>query len=213
MQAIERIINYDNWITLVILFSIILIAIMKLIKPNKLLGYTLAFFTPGYFQKKADDNVSFYSPFNLILFLFTSIIISLFLYSVFLPKYYEKNFFNFLAVLFSIVVYLFCRQILDRIISNILDLSIITNYFIISKSGYLSSLALLLFPFIILNLYTINSTSFLIGIFAILFVFRAFLILHNNKKLVIRKLFYFILYFCTLEIAPLLVLYKTTTTQ
>ncbi len=213
MQAVERIINYDNWITLVVLFSVILLAIMKLIKPNKLLGHTLAFFTPGYFQKKADDNVSFYSPFNLTLFLFTSITISLFFFLTFLPKYFEKSFFNYIVILSSIIIYLFSRQILDRTFSNILGLSIITNYFVISKSGYLSSLSLLLFPFIILYQYAINNTSFLISVFAILFVFRAFLILYNNKKLVLRKLFYFILYFCTLEIAPLLILYKTTTTQ
>ncbi len=211
MQAIERIISYDNWITLVVLFSIILLAILKLIKPNKLLGHTLAFFTPGYFQKKADDNASFYSSFNLVLFLFTSITLSLFFFLV-VPQHYEKTFFYFLIILSFIIVYLFSRQILDRTFSNILGLSIITKYFIISKSGYLSSLSLLLFPFIILKLYAIDSTFFLISIFAILFIFRAFLILKNNKKLVIRKLFYFILYFCTLEIAPLLILYKTTTT-
>lgn len=211
MQAIERIISYDNWITLVVLFSIILLAILKLIKPNKLLGHTLAFFTPGYFQKKADDNTSFYSSFNLVLFLFTSITLSLFFFLV-LPQQYEKTFFNFLITLSFIIIYLFSKQILDRAFSNTLGLSVITNYFIISKYGYLSSLSLLLFPFIILKLYAINSTFFLISIFAILFIFRAFLILKNNKKLVIRKLFYFILYFCTLEIAPLLILYKTTTT-
>lgn len=211
MQAIERIISYDNWITLVVLFSIILLAILKLIKPNKLLGHTLAFFTPGYFQKKADDNASFYSSFNLVLFLFTSITLSLFFFLV-LPQQYEKTFFNFLITLSFIIIYLFSKQILDRAFSNTLGLSVITNYFIISKYGYLSSLSLLLFPFIILKLYAINSTFFLISIFAILFIFRAFLILKNNKKLVIRKLFYFILYFCTLEIAPLLILYKTTTT-
>ena len=58
--------------------------------------------------------------------------------------------------------------------------------------------------FILINL--------LFSIFVILFIFRAFLIIKKKKKIVIRKLFYFILYFCTLEIAPLLIVYKITTT-
>ncbi len=213
MQAIERITNSDYWITLVILLSIVLLAIMKLLKPNKLLGYTLAFFTPGYFQKKAENRVAFFTPFNLVLFLFTTITLSLFLYLVFLPVIYIKGVFNFIIIFCSILIYLFSKQILDKMFANILGLSDVTNYFLISKYGYLSSLSLLLFPFLILNLYAINNRVFIIGVFVFLFVFRAFLILYNNKKLVISKLFYFILYFCTLEIAPLLILYKTTTTQ
>ena len=60
MQAIERIITDNNWITLVIVFAIILLALMKLLAPNKLFGYTLAFFTPGFFKKKV-------TPFALLM--------------------------------------------------------------------------------------------------------------------------------------------------
>ena len=212
LQAIERIITNDNWITLVIIFVIVLLAIMKLVKPNKLLGYTLAFFTPGFFQKKVQNNTSLYSPFHLLLFAFSSIVISLFLFFIITPTIYTQSFLNYLILLSITSVYFFIRQILDFILSNILGLSLVTRYFLYTKSGYLYTLSLWLFPAIILYQYAFNKSIYLLVIFFILLAFRAFLILHNNKRLVISKLFYFILYFCVLEIAPLLILYKTTTT-
>ncbi len=212
LQAIERIITQDNWITLVIIFAIVLLAIMKLIKPNKLLGYTLAFFTPGFFKKRTLDNPPFYSPFNLLLFSFSTITISLFLFLIVFTEVDEYNFFYYLISLSIVATYFIVRQLLDFILSNVLGISLVTKYFLFTKSGYLNTLSLLLLPFIIIHQYAFNNDLFLLTIFGILFVFRAFLILTNNKRIVILKLFYFILYFCTLEIAPLLIAYKITTT-
>jgi hypothetical protein len=185
---------------------------MKLIKANRLLGYTVAFFTPGFFQKKVENNVSFYSPFHLLLFIFSTITISLFVFLIVIPKTSEYNFFNY-SLLFSFILFYFIvRHVLDFVLSNILGLSTITKYFLLTKSGYLYSLCISLFPAIIIYQYAFQNSLFLLSFFGILFIFRAFLILNNNKRIVIRKLFYFILYFCTLEIAPLLIVYKITTT-
>ncbi|PKH49716.1 hypothetical protein CXF68_02955 [Tenacibaculum sp. Bg11-29] len=185
---------------------------MKLIKPNQLLGYTIAFFISGFFQKKTQDNTPFYSFFNLLLFTFSSITISLFLFLIIYSEKQEHNFFNFLVLLSILTTYFIVRHLLDYFLSNILGLSLATKYFLVTKSGYLNSLSLWLFPFIIIYQYAFNNSLFLIIIFFILFIFRLFLILINNKKIVILKLFYFILYFCTLEIAPLLIAYKIITT-
>ncbi|MGB1042491.1 MAG: DUF4271 domain-containing protein [Tenacibaculum sp.] len=213
LQAIERIISHENWITLVIVFAVILVAIMKLIKPNKLLGYSLAFLTPGFFQKKIQNNTPFYTPFHLLLFTFCTITISLFLFLVIFSENYERNFLAYLTTLALTSIYFLTRHFLDFSLAKILGLYNIIKYFTHSKSGYLYTLSLWLFPFIILYQYSYKNKLFLFSIFIILLLFRLFLILRNNKRLVISKLFYFILYFCTLEIAPLLVLFKATTTK
>ncbi|WBX71009.1 DUF4271 domain-containing protein [Tenacibaculum retecalamus] len=212
LQAIERVITDNNWITLVIIFAIVLLATLKLLKPNRLLGYLIAFLTPGFFKKKVEDNTSFYEPFNLLLFLFSSIIISLFLFLVVNFTPYEYHFINYLIVFSAVILYLSIKHFIKVTIANTLGLSTILKYFLVVKSGYLKSLSLWLFPAIIIHQYTFNSNTFLLTIFGILFVFRAFLILKNNKRIVMRKFFYFILYFCTLEIAPLLIAYKITMT-
>jgi hypothetical protein len=61
---------------------------------------------------------------------------------------------------------------------------------------------------IILFFYTGLKVQFLAYFVIILFLIRIVFHLINNKKLILSKLFYFILYFCAFEIAPLFVLFK-----
>ena len=213
MQAIELINNSDSWFTLVILFTIVLLAILKLIKPNYLLGYTLAFFTPGFFQKKAEENMYLFSPFKFILFCYSSISISLVFYLIVQPSTTNKNnFITFLIILASVFCYLLIKYFIENMIASILAIKGNINYFLHVKYGYLFTVGLWILPLIILYKYSLHSSYFLFTGLITLLIFRAFLIITNNKNIVIGKLFYFILYFCTLEIAPLLILYKTTTT-
>ena len=211
MQAIERIITNNNWITLVIVFAVILLAIMKLLKPTKLFGYTVAFVTPSFFKKRVENNVSSRTPFQLLLSFFSVIIISLFVFLILYPIN-NNEFFDYLLLFCFVAIYFVGKIILDNILINVLGISILAKYFLTTKYGYLKNLALWLFPAIILYQYAFLNKLFLLVFFGILFIFRAFLIVKNNKKIVISKLFYFILYFCTLEIAPLLIVYKITTT-
>ncbi|MGG8497401.1 DUF4271 domain-containing protein [Tenacibaculum sp. TC6] len=213
MQAIELSNNYDSWFTLVILFTIVLIAVLKLIKPNQLLGYTIAFFTPGFFQKKAEEYITIFKPFTFVLALFSIVILALiFQFTLAVSIFNADNFNTFLKILAFIFCYFFVRYFLDLFLANVLAIKENVNYFLHVKYGYLFTICLLMLPFIILNKYTIRSKFFILSIFILLLIIRAFFILFNNKRIVISKLFYFILYFCTLEIAPLLILYKTTTT-
>jgi hypothetical protein len=213
VQAQELINQGNSWFTLLILFAIVLLALLKLMKPTQLFGYTVAFFTPGFFQKKAEEPLSIFTPFNFVLFGFTALVLSLLGYE--LLQIYAPNDFGFLLFLglFSGVFgYLFLRYLLDIFLSNVLGIRELINYFAYVKYGYLFTFALWLLPLLILYEYGIKNTTLLLVLTSILLIFRGFLVLFNNKNILISKLFYFILYFCTLEIAPLLILYKTTTT-
>ncbi len=212
LQAIERIIDDNSWITIVIIIAIILLAMMKLLKPTKLYGYTIAFISPGFFHKRIEEGDSFFTPFRLFLFFYSAIVLSLFLYLVFLAENYHYDFLVFTGLLIVVTLYFAARFLIDHALANILGLSSVVNYFLYTKSGYLYVLCLWLLPVIILYQYAFPNKLFLIFSFCVLLIIRAFLILSNNKKLIISKLFYFILYLCALEIAPLLILYKTTTT-
>jgi hypothetical protein len=52
------------------------------------------------------------------------------------------------------------------------------------------------------------SSALLICFFFFFFLLRTVILLVKNNKLVIESLFYFIVYLCTLEIAPVLLIYK-----
>ena len=183
-----------------------------MVNSSKLYGYTLAFFTPGFFQKQAEESYSFFSVFHLLLLSLSLLSFSLVTYTLIPETYLSKNLTGFATILLFFTIFLSLRFLLDYIIINILGLNQFVNYFVYSKSGYLKTIGLLLLPALILNEYSIKSNTFLLIICGLLFLFRLVLILFNNKLLVVNKLFYFILYLCTLEIAPLLILYKITTT-
>ncbi|WP_412766827.1 DUF4271 domain-containing protein [Tenacibaculum vairaonense] len=213
LQAIELNNIDDSWFTLVIIFTIILLAILKLIKPSHLFGHTVAFFTPGFFQKKAEEEISIFNPFSFTLFLYSSIIIALSIFGFTCKKgLMDNNFTSFSVLLICVFIYLLSKFIIEMFIVNALAIKERVNYFLHLKYGYLFTVCLLILPVLIVYKYAINSNLFLFTFLVILLIFRATLIIFNNKNIVISKLFYFILYFCTLEIAPLLLLYKTTTT-
>ncbi|WP_086031398.1 DUF4271 domain-containing protein [Tenacibaculum holothuriorum] len=212
LQALDRLDFTNSWITVLILISVVLLAVMKVIKPSRLLGYSIAFFSPGFFQKRAEENASFFTPFNGVMFLFSLIILSLFCFFALNPFAFERDFFEFGVFFIGIIVYVLIRFIIDFLVINATGVIDVLNYFMFSKRGYLYTVSLWMFPVLIFYIYAFRNNYFLLISFLLLFAIRGFLLIYNNKKLVVSKLFYFILYFCTLEIAPLLILYKITTT-
>ncbi|MFV0248010.1 MAG: DUF4271 domain-containing protein [Tenacibaculum sp.] len=209
MQAIELNNPTDNNLTLIIVFAIVLIAVLKLLNSNELSEYTIAFFNLGFFQKKSDTAFNLFTPFQFILTVFSCIVLSLIFYTCFQNFiFYQNDFTGFLKIFTFVFCYLFFRYFLDIIIVSILAIKKSISYFLHIKYGYLFSLCLLVFPAVIINIYSLKGTVFLLSVFIVLLVFRMLLILFNNKKLLVSKLFYFILYLCALEIAPLLILYK-----
>ncbi len=213
MKALELISNDNSWLTLVILFIIILLALLKLKKPNTLVNYSVAFFTPGFFQKRAEEGLSIFSLGNFLVFIINTLVFSLLLSVVFKTSYIQTDtFLGFLTVFVLVFSYLLIKYFIDLSITNIFGIQKMVNYFLHVKYGYLFTLSLWVLPILIVNEYYLHSDSFLLFCVVILLIFKVFLVVFNNKNIIISKLFYFILYFCTLEIAPLLILYKTTTT-
>ena len=162
LQAIERTNYDDSWFTLVILFTVVLLAVLKLIKAEELKNYTLAFFTPAFFQKKAEEYIALFTPFHFILFTFSSIVLALVLYSFFeFPLYSGSAFLNYLGLLALLFLYLFLRYLLDIFLAYTLGIRKRINYFLFVKYGYLFSICLWTLPVLILYKYSFTNTTFL----------------------------------------------------
>ncbi len=209
MKAIERVFFSNDLITIILFFGFVLLFLMKLYKPQRLFGYTVAFFTQGYIEKRVEENVSFFSPFYILLFSFSLTIISLTVFIVLTPLLFERNLFVFLLTLAFVSLFYVVKKIITYCFIVLFEVKEELNYFIHTQNGYLYTVSLLLFPMLIFHQYFLNSITLLVYIVALLLIFRGFLILVNNKKVIFSHIFYFILYFCTLELAPLLILYKT----
>ncbi len=206
MEVIERQMIHQSWITIVFILCFVLLALLKLYSPNYLLKYFKAFFLQGFIQKRIEETPSLLTAFDFILYVFTVIVFSL---SITIIVFRDRL---SLAIYIAVFFFLFFYGLLRRIIDKFLEIIIIQNkstiYFRFIKIVYLETIALWLLPILIVHQYGFKSIDIIIWFLAILFIVRAFLIIVNNKYFILKNLFYFILYLCTLEIAPLLILYK-----
>lgn len=211
MNVLDRIDFSNNWLTLVLLFLLLLIAILKSINQQKLFGYSRAFFLKGFIAKKTEERESFFNVFNLVLFFFSSIIFGVVI-SLFVQYFldFKLSFMLFIKIYSLVLVYLFVFILLDRIIANLFEINNEVSYLLSSKIAYLYNTSLLLFPVLVIINYSFTSTFVLFWFLIGFLLLSILLLVVNNKNLIINKLFYFILYLCALEIAPLLIIYKIT---
>jgi hypothetical protein len=210
MHALEREIYSNTWITITLLFLLFLLAILKSFNSTKLKGTVFAIFKKGFVDEEIEENYSFFSGFNLILFSFYTIVISLVVYlffGFFLNKFIP-SFFSFTVILLSVFCYLLARWFLEYILSALLEIRNEVHPFLSSKSLLLSSISFGFFILIIFIVYAFNNKNVFLFM-GILLLFTRFLVFFTyNKKLIISKLFYFILYICIFELGPLFILFK-----
>jgi hypothetical protein len=212
MQALERIEFSHNWLALVFIVGLLLVVVLKMLNHQKLFEYSRAFFLKGFIEKKVEERTPFFNAFNVVLFLFSVLVYALFFTNLavfFLPEI-ESNFQIYLKILVLVFGYSSVFLILDLVLYHLLEIKAELAHLIAAKLGYFYTIALLLFPFLILTAYSFLTIYVLITAFVVLFTLRGVLTFINNKNLIINKLFYFILYLCALEIAPLLIIYKIT---
>ena len=210
MQITNRVVESNNWVLITLLFGLVLLFLVKKINSQLLENYTKAFFIKGLVEKKSQEKINFFSVTNLLLFLFSGIVLALFLVLIvnyFLPDN-EKGFSVFAYNLAGLLVYILCSYLIEYVIVRIFSLRNSLGYFLTSKRIYLFTFSIWLFPFLVLSFYTFESGTPLIIVSFLLFLVSLILIFTNNKNLIVSELFYFILYLCLLKIAPLLIIYK-----
>ena len=210
MEALQRSVLSNNLITLIFVFSILLLFFLKLFTTAKLKGYVTSLFNRGFVEIEAEENYwalsFFHTGFSLFTFLMLSVT-TFFLVnqfkqsSVFLLEDYLLS----TSYLFSYVV---LRFIVVFALFSVFQFKSKLSFFMTSKRGYLYSISIGLLFLNVFYFYTFQYQDLLFTGFVALFSLRFSLILINNKNLIIKELFYFILYLCAFELAPLFVLFR-----
>ena len=210
MEALQRSVLSNNWITLIFVFSILLLFFLKLFTTAKLKGYVTSLFNKGFVEIEAEENYwtlsFFHTGFSLFTFLMLSVT-TFFLTSQFnnssallLEDYLVST-----SYLFSYIV---LRFIVVFVLFSVFQFKSKLSFFMTSKRGYLYSISIGLLFLNVFYFYTFQYQDLLFTGFVALFSLRFSLILINNKNLIIKELFYFILYLCAFELAPLFVLFR-----
>ena len=211
MEAVQRDVLSNNWIVLIFIFSIGILFFLKIFNTDKLKGYATSIFNKGFIEIEAEENYFRFSFFHVGFSFFFLLMLTVSIYLT-MHQNFQKEAFLFLDYLQVSKYVLLCltiRYVVDFLLIILFEIrdSLVT-YFFFSRRSYSYSISLGLLILNILYFYTFNSYYFLIfGIIA-LFSIRYLLILYYNKNLIIKELFYFILYLCAFELAPLFVLFR-----
>jgi len=210
LQALEKITTSNHWITLVLMLLFFGIVLLKAIDPSRLKGSLYGVFNINFVATESEENTSFFDVFQIVFFVFSVLVISLlvFNFKTYILATNDVSFSSFLPVFLSLLSYFLLLKIVEYLFSHVFLIKNEVRFFLISKTNYLNAISFLLYIAVILSEYANLKQLYLYYFAAFLFFIRFVFHAVSNKNLVFKKLFYFILYICAFEIAPLFTLFK-----
>lgn len=214
MEFITREITNIDWITITILSSVILLSIAKTVNTTLFSDFTVLFSTNKYLVLHQKSN-KLSSLFNTILILFQIISFSLFIYlsfNILEWKFESSKLLLFFKITTIYTVIVICKLLIEKIIAAVFSIEPIIDDYLFYKISYRNFTGIILLIINIIFTYTGTPPKLLLAIiFISLTLFNLMILFSYYKKhenIIFNNLFYFILYLCTLEIAPYFMLYK-----
>lgn len=214
MEAISKFGNNTDWITLVIFTSVLCLVIAKSFFYSRFLNFIILPFNNKYvFMYSKKDRLL--NWFHVFFTLFQLLNFSLFLYlarTVIAGSDQLKYPYLFIIILGCLLIFLFVKiivQLSNGFVFN--NVKVITE-FIFKKLSYLNHSSLVMFLANVLLAYVFKGSGAVvyITIFLIFLINSAgwITILRIHQKLITGYFFYFILYLCALEIAPIVIIFN-----
>ncbi|MBD0830941.1 DUF4271 domain-containing protein [Aestuariibaculum sediminum] len=203
----------NDLFTIFLVIGILTIAITKLVAPKRFADFAYVLGNSKYLKIYARDQ-KFLDKFEALLFLNLILSASVFIYIIYLKTTNTTTIYldAILKLALGIAIFILVKVILERLIASIFEIEKLTDLYLFQKITYKNYLGLLLIPINALLLYSFPASLNLI------YVIIIFLLIINiiglitsfkaHQSLIKNNLFYFILYLCTLEIAPYVFLYK-----
>lgn len=208
----ERIIASKDWATVIFLLSFGIIAVNKTIYEVRFAEFLRLAFSSKY-NKIYKDATNLKNTFTLSFFFIQLVSITFFiqicLKSFGSIEYYTLR--SFLSIFNVVCLFILAKFLIERIIATTFNIEEFADQFNLQKVNYRNYIALLVLPIDLIFFYNdiasnIPITAIIIALLAInIILYSQFLKLY--QKTITNNLFYFILYLCTLEIAPYLFLY------
>jgi hypothetical protein len=206
-------VNLD-WVTLVLVGCLLCYSLAKYLYPKRFQEFTMLPITNKYFlvQGKADE---IQHPFNILLFIPQVLLASLF-FCLFLKvkqgNIFESPLLLFVQICTGYAVFVLSKFMIEKLIGTIFNFETLSNKYLYQKLSYRNLLAILFFVGNLWFYYIMEPSPIalliFVGIITLLNGISLFYSYKTNTTVIFRQLFYFIVYLCTLEIAPYIILYK-----
>lgn len=124
----------------------------------------------------------------------------------------QYDWIDFIKVINFLILFVITKYLIEKIISELFDIQVFADKYNLLKVNYRTYLGIILLPLSMLMFFQPKLLNVGLLIALVMAVFINVLlfvkIYKSNRKAIMSNLFYFILYLCTLEIAPYLILYK-----
>jgi len=208
-----RDITSNDLFTVLLVVGLIFIAIAKVISPKRFDDFIIILGNSKYLKIYVKEQ-KFFDKFDALLFInliISSTVFSFLIYDVTIQSI-EPSANMLFKLTVGIGVFILIKVLFERLLGSLFEVDKIIDDYLFQKITYKNYLGVLLLPINALLLfcfapslrivYLIIILLLLINIIGAITSFKAY------QSLVKRNLFYFILYLCTLEIAPYIILYK-----
>lgn len=203
----------NEWFTLFIVLGLILVSVSKYLFEVRFKDFMAVVGNSKYLKIYSRDQ-KFFDLFDALMFLNTALTFSIFIYFGYTKVFGSRTFdFElFIKLLFGFGTFIVIKTLIERLIGSLFEIDGIIDPYLFQKTSYLNFSGLVLLPINTLLIFTLNPSKSIIYTAIILIVLINFIgfitSFKNHQKTVSSNLFYFILYLCTLEIGPYLILYK-----
>jgi len=215
----ERIASGKDWATLVFVACFALIAINRSVFETRFAEFIKLAVSDKY-TKIYKDSGNMLSWFTISFFLIQVISFTFLLqfllsyagdhYENF-PKVEKQDWVSFVQIFTLIGVFILSKYLIEKIIATSFNIEEFNELFNLHKVNYRTYIGLLLLPVNIFLFYNTSQHPVVIYIIIALIIAASIISylvsLRIYQNLILGKLFYFILYLCTLEIAPYYFMY------
>jgi hypothetical protein len=206
----------DNLILALIIFSFILLAWTKVFFGKYVTQILRATFNYSESFKLFRDHNSIVERFYWLLNIIFTISGGIFIFhllKIINPSIFSSsNFYIILGCFVIIILYYFIRFLINKIVGFLLNQQQVFNEFIHSYFIYLKVMGLALLPLVTIISFVSVNYRLIFLILGTIIIFLLYIIsIFRATRIMIKKgilIFYWILYLCTIEFLPIMLLYK-----
>ncbi len=209
----ERIVESKDWATLLFVLCLGIVTVNKSISWVRFSEFIRLAVSSKY-NKIYRDSGNLLDGFTVSMFVLQLISFSFFILLVIQQFEAQKKdpLILYIQVFTLLSVFVLSKYLIEKIIATAFKIEEFTEHFNLLKVNYRTYLSLLLLPINIILFYNpIESSLFFWVLISLLFAINMItyvIAIKLYQNLLIRKIFYFILYLCTLEIAPYYFIYN-----
>ncbi|GAA3596052.1 DUF4271 domain-containing protein [Flavivirga amylovorans] len=204
--------------TILLVTGLVVVAVAKLVSPKRFDDFIFVLGNYKYLKIYSREQ-KFLDKFDALLF--GNLILSL---SVFSFIAYQ-NITNskslsidlMFKLSFGIAVFILIKVLIERLIGSLFGIDKLIDQYLFQKISYKNFLGVLLLPINAFLLFSFNPSLpiiyFVIILLLIVNIIGLITSFKTHQSLIKHNYFYFILYLCTLEISPYVILYKVFITK